>query len=72
MKILGWILLAAGIVMLLVRGIGYNTKEKVADVGPIEINRTEHHTLVWPYYAGGALAVVGLVLVVAAPRRSNS
>lgn len=69
MKAIGWILLIVGIVMLLLRGISYTTKEKVVDAGPIEINRKENHTLTWPLYMGGLLCVVGIVMVVADSRK---
>jgi hypothetical protein len=71
MKTVGWVLLVAGIVMLLVRSFNYTTKEKVVDAGPIEISKKETHTVVWPYYAGGILAVTGLVLVLVGPRRRD-
>lgn len=70
MRVFGFILLVAGIVMLLIRGISYTTKEKVVDAGPIEINKKENHTVTWPYYAGGVMAVAGLILVLADRRRS--
>jgi hypothetical protein len=70
MRVLGYILLAAGIIMLLIKGISYTTKEKVVDAGPIEISKKENHTLTWPYYAGGIMAVAGLILVLSDRRRS--
>jgi len=69
MKTAGWILLVAGIVMLLVRSISFTTKEKVIDAGPIEINKKEPHTVSWPYYAGGLLAVGGLILIVTGSKK---
>lgn len=69
MRTLGIILIVAGIAMLVLKGIGYTKKEKVVDAGPIEINRTEHKTLSWPYYAGGIAVVAGIVLVVASAGR---
>ena len=70
MRVLGYILLAAGIIMLLIKGISYTTKEKVIDAGPIEISKKENHTLSRPYYAGGIMAVAGLILVLSDRRRS--
>ena len=71
MKTLGWILLVAGIVMLLVRGFNYTTKEKVVDAGPIEISKKENHTVAWPLYAGGVLAIAGIALVAAGSKRNR-
>jgi hypothetical protein len=69
MKLFGWILLVIGILMLLFRGINYTTKEKVVDLGPVEINKTENHSLGWPVYAGAVFTLTGVILVVAGSRR---
>jgi len=64
MKIVGFILIVIGIVMLLLRGIEYTKKEKVLDAGPVEITRKEPRTITWPYYAGGIAIVGGIILVI--------
>jgi hypothetical protein len=69
MKIFGWVLLVVGIVMLLFRGINFKTKEKVVDLGQVEINKTENHTVSWPLYAGGILTLAGVFMVVSASRK---
>jgi hypothetical protein len=68
MKNLAWVLLVIGVVMLVVRGINYTTKEKVVDLGPVEINKTENHRVDWPIYAGGILALAGVLLLVTAKK----
>ncbi len=70
MKTAGWILIVIGIVMVLIRGFSVPVKEKVVDVGPIEVNKTENKWVGWPTYAGGILAVIGVVLVVADKKKS--
>ena len=70
MKTIGWVLLIVGLAMLVFRGINFKTKEKVVDVGPVEINKTEDHHIGWPVYAGGIFTVAGLILVVAGSRKS--
>jgi hypothetical protein len=70
MKIFGWILLFVGVIMLVIRGINFKTKEKVVDLGPVEINKTENHSVGWPLYAGGILTLAGVVLVVSASRKN--
>jgi len=64
MKIVGFILIVIGIVMLLLRGIEYTKKEKVLDAGPVEITRKEPRTITWPYYAGGIAILGGIILVI--------
>jgi hypothetical protein len=69
MKTIGWVLLVFGVLMLLFRGINYTTKEKVVDLGPVEINKTENHSLGWPVYAGGIFTLAGVVLVAMGSKR---
>jgi len=64
MKIVGFILIVIGIVMLLLRGIEYTKKEKVLDAGPVEITKKEPRTITWPYYAGGIAILGGIILVI--------
>ncbi|HEY4935261.1 MAG TPA: hypothetical protein VII44_01700 [Puia sp.] len=70
MKIFGWVLLVIGVVMLLLRGINFKTQEKVVDIGPVEINKTENHSIGWPVYAGGIITLAGVVMLVAASKKS--
>ncbi|SEI78236.1 hypothetical protein SAMN05192553_101267 [Cyclobacterium xiamenense] len=63
MKILGIVLIVAGIVMFLVTGISYTTEETVIDAGPIEVNAENEESLNWPPYAGGIAVIAGFVLV---------
>ncbi len=65
MKAAGWILIVVGIVMILIKGFSVPVKKKVVDLGPVEISKTENKWIGWPTYAGGILAVIGVVLVVA-------
>lgn len=65
MKTAGWILIVIGIVMIFIKGFSVPVEKKVVDVGPVEINKTENKWIGWPTYAGGILAVIGVVLVVA-------
>lgn len=69
MKTLGIILLAIGIIMTVFTGFTMITKDKVADIGPIEINKEEKTPIYWSPITGAVLAVVGLGLFVAAKRK---
>ncbi|MDR6569069.1 hypothetical protein MRBLMN1_004898 [Chitinophaga ginsengisegetis] len=69
MKVLGMILIIAGIAMILIRGFSVQTEKKVVDIGPVEINKKENKWIGWPTYAGGIVAIVGVVLVVSGKRR---
>jgi len=70
MKTAGWILIVIGIVMIVIRGFNVPVKKNVVDVGPVEINKTENHWIGWPTYAGGALAVIGIIMVAAGNKKN--
>lgn len=69
MKTLAIILIVAGIAMIIVRGFFVQTEKKVLDVGPLEVNKTENRWIGWPTYAGGIVALVGVVLLVTNKKR---
>jgi len=64
-RTLGAVLLILGVVMLIWTGFSYTKKEKVVDAGPVQISADKEKTVNWPPYAGGILAVVGIVLLIA-------
>ena len=69
MKTAGWILIVIGIAMILIKGFTVPVKQKVLDIGPVEINKTENKWVGWPTYAGAFITVAGIVLVVAGKRK---
>jgi hypothetical protein len=69
MKILGIILITVGLLMLFLRQIQYTKKEKVVDVGPVEITKKEPETITWPYYAGGIAIGAGIVVLILGTKR---
>jgi uncharacterized protein YjeT (DUF2065 family) len=70
MKALGIILIIVGILMFVFPKITFSHKEKVADVGPLEINKQEKHTVDWPTYAGGIAVVAGIVVLLVDRKRT--
>ena len=52
MRNLGIVLIVIGILMLLIPSINFTRKEKVVDIGPLEINKKENKTIAWPYLCG--------------------
>jgi hypothetical protein len=64
-KLLGFILIAFGLVGLVWGGFTYKTREKVVDVGPIHATHDKtHHVQVLPI-AGVVALIGGVVLLVA-------
>jgi drug/metabolite transporter (DMT)-like permease len=64
MRVLGFILIVVGIIMILIRGFNVPVKKNVVDLGPIEISKTENKWIGWPTYAGGLMTVIGVFLVI--------
>ena len=60
----GIILIVIGIVALAYQGITYTTREKVVDIGPIQMTAEKMKTLPLPPIVGGIALVGGIVLLV--------
>ena len=70
--IFGIILIAVGIVLLAYGGYtSYTTKENVAKLGPLEINKQKEHPVPIGPIAGGACLVGGIILVVTGNRKTG-
>jgi len=65
MKTVGIVIIAAGILMFVFGKISFTKKEKVVDIGPVEINKQEKKTIAWPDYAAGIAVLAGVVILVA-------
>jgi len=68
-SVIGIILIAIGIIALAYQGITYTTREKVVDIGPIQINSDKTKTIPLPPILGGIALVGGIVLLVAGGRK---
>lgn len=62
-KILGMILIAVGLIGLVWGGFSYTTRDKVADLGPIDITRSKTHSVPLPPIIGAVALVGGIVLL---------
>ena len=58
------ILIAIGIIALAYQGITYTTREKVVDLGPIQMSAEKTKTIPLPPIVGGVALVGGIVLLV--------
>jgi hypothetical protein len=59
MKKTGLIILAIGLVLTVMSGFNFYTKEKVVDIGKIEINHNKRHSFDWSPILGISVLVVG-------------
>jgi len=62
-KTIGIILIVIGAVMLIWTGFSFTKKEKVVDIGALEITADKQEQVNWPPYVGGVVLIAGLVLV---------
>ncbi len=72
MRTAGIILIVLGIALLIFRGFNVKTEEKVVDVGPIEVNKTEDKWVGWPVYTGGIAIIAGLIMIIADRRKTTT
>lgn len=63
-KNIGILVIVIGAIMIFYNGFNYITKEKVIDIGPIEINQETNHPIQWSPILGIVLLIGGLLLVV--------
>lgn len=70
MKTFGIILIVVGIAMILIRGFSVTTEKEVVDLGPLEVDKKENKWIGWPTYAGAAVALIGVIMVVADKKRA--
>lgn len=66
--LLGILLIVAGAVGLAVKGIGYTSREKVLDVGPIEATAETQKQVAIPVWAAGIVIGLGVVILIAGAR----
>jgi hypothetical protein len=69
MKIIAIILMAFGLIGLTVGTISFTTKEKVLDLGPVDVTRNKTHYQPIPVAASIAALVAGGLLLAAGGRR---
>jgi hypothetical protein len=62
MKNIGIVILIIGLLLTLVTGFNYVTKEKIVDIGDIEISADKTHNVDWSPVAGIAVMVIGGVI----------
>jgi hypothetical protein len=70
-RIVGIVLLVAGLVGLAVGAFEYTRDREVLDVGPIEVEARETERVTIPPLAAGGVAAVGLVLLLAGGRKRS-
>lgn len=65
MKLLGILLIIAGVLALVYQGVTYTERDTVADIGPVEIVEEDTETVPLPPILGALALAGGIVLVIA-------
>jgi hypothetical protein len=68
-RLVGIVLIVIGVVALAYQGISYTTRERVADIGPLEVTKESKKTIPLPPLLGGLALAGGVVLVVVGARK---
>ena len=62
--LIGIILIVVGVIAFTYQGITYTTREKVIDLGPLQVTADKTKTIPLPPIVGGIALVGGIVLLV--------
>lgn len=69
MKTAGIVLIIVGLLLTVITGFGFFTKEKVLDIGRVEVNKQEKHNVNWSPYVGVGIMIVGGIMLIAGRKR---
>jgi len=70
MMIIGIVLIVLGVAGLVFQGISYTTREKVVDIGSLQVTAEKQKTIPIPAIVGGLALAGGIAVVVVASRKS--
>jgi uncharacterized membrane protein len=68
--VIGIILIVLGIMALAYQGITYTTREKVIDLGPIQMTAEKEKTIPLPPILGGLALIAGTVMLIMGSKKS--
>ena len=68
--LIGIVLIVIGIIALAYQGITYTTREKVVDIGPIQMTADKTKTIPLPPIVGGIALMGGIILLVAGGKKN--
>lgn len=70
MRTVAILLIVIGAIMTVFTGFNLVTKKEVADIGPIEINKTEKTPIYWSPVTGAILLVAGIIVLATSKRNT--
>jgi hypothetical protein len=69
-KLIAVLLIVLGLVAPAYGGITMTTRDKIVDLGPVEVTQEEEHRLPLPPIIGGIAVAAGIIMLVAGARKS--
>jgi len=69
MKIIGILIVIAGLGLTVFTAFSYFTREKVLEIGTVELTRSQPHYLNWSPFIGIAVMVIGAFIVLQARKK---
>jgi drug/metabolite transporter (DMT)-like permease len=69
--VVGALLILSGVIMLALGGFSFRSRERVADVGPIEVTAERERSVPIPPILAGLAIVGGVALIVTSTRRAG-
>ncbi len=70
MRAAGIVLIVVGILMFVFNGFNFQTTKKVVDIGPIQVDKKENHSVGWPMYVGGIAVLAGVAVLAMGSRKA--
>jgi len=70
-RILGFVLIGAGLLALVFGGFSYTRRREVVEFGPMKASVREQERVSFPPILGAAAVIAGVGLIVVASRRRN-
>ena len=70
MKTIAIVLILVGFLAIGYQGFTYVTREKVVDLGPIEVTQEKHKTVFLPPVIGAVVLVAGVALLLTSSKRA--
>jgi hypothetical protein len=70
MKKAGVVLLAIGLLITLITGFSYFTREKVVDMGELQISANKKHHISWSPFVGIGVMVVGAAMALLGSKKT--
>lgn len=70
MKVVSIVLIIVGVLMIFINQVEFTQKEKVVDLGSVEINKNEKKEVSWPLYTGIIIGAAGIVMLVSSKKKA--